>query len=337
MTWARCRRRLPGCLKTQLRFPWRKCPKSGARWIGSCTLRYNWRRSGCCRFPSERILRLTATFRKQLPADFWRGMYQLTEQLQRLEEQIAQASEGQRENTDLVAAVRIELRQLRTVQVDEQGQIQAAQQRLADLQQTVDDLATRLETTISQRVEAVNEQVAEHQRRSSQAQQELRSTLTARIDQALSQPRALPPDQLQKVRDEVVERLLTEMATYGYTPPADSAGGATAPRVEPLADQPNPIWAEEVFGRGCTAYFGSRFDQSVGYFSQAVRNDPRNPVYHYFLGLSLYQSGRMEEATARVKAARRLELSNGSRQVNSALHRVQGPARIWLEEVRLSS
>jgi tetratricopeptide (TPR) repeat protein len=217
------------------------------------------------------------------------------------------------------------VRRIRTDLTSATTSLRQQDERTGTLQEDLTQLGKRIDT---------------HQAELLAATQRLAATTSQEIEAALSKPRALPSDQFEEMSTEVVGRLLEQLAAYGYTPPVegDPEGAEGRPRVGPLAEETNPVLAKEMFGTGYSAFFSAgQMSRALEYFARAAGNDPRNPVYRYFLGLALYQSGRVDEALAQVKAARRLETPTAARQVRGALQRVQGPSRMWLERTRLSS
>jgi tetratricopeptide (TPR) repeat protein len=194
------------------------------------------------------------------------------------------------------------------------------------------------EQRLAQGVTELGARLGQDRERTAEQLQTLRKRLQDEIQVALAKPRAMPPDQLQALSQEVVGKLLGELAGYGYTPPTGAAGATAAPRVEPLAEQPDPIMAKELYGVGREAFFApGRLKEATEHFARAARLDPKNPVYRYYLGLALYQSGRVLEGTAQVQAGKKMEAQYGRSEVRGSLERIQGPTRAWLEDIRLRS
>lgn len=137
--------------------------------------------------------------------------------------------------------------------------------------------------------------------------------------------------QLEGIRDQV----LALLAEYGYVPPSDSPPSR---RVEPQHPLTNPASARECYTAALPLFYSQQpaeLAQATSLFSKAVRYHPGQPVYRYYLGLSLYRAGRTDEAALQVKAGRRCE--RGSEELyraDAAMERVQGQIRTWLESVR---
>jgi tetratricopeptide (TPR) repeat protein len=104
---------------------------------------------------------------------------------------------------------------------------------------------------------------------------------------------------------------------------------------EPASQEPNPLMAGEIFSRGASAYFLGETEEALDYFVAAIRQDPKNALYRYYLGLTLRRLGRPLEAEVQVRAGRRLESPTWRYGIGSSLQRVQGPDRDWLERLRL--
>jgi tetratricopeptide (TPR) repeat protein len=221
---------------------------------------------------------------------------------------------------------------------------------MALLRQELDTWYGQLKTEAAETLRLVNAGLAESKKRQDQVEQDvaklsattsqslqeqtrMEQRLRQDINTALSEPRALPPEQL----DDVVPILLNELAKYGYTAPQVTA--SEEPRVAPLVGQPNPQLASKHYALGRLAYFSSdrgQAEDAVNHFSEAARQDPQNVAYRYYLGLALHRAGRAKEAIAQVEAGRTLELQTRQRHVDSDLERVQGEHRSWLERVRWS-
>lgn len=105
--------------------------------------------------------------------------------------------------------------------------------------------------------------------------------------------------------------------------------------LEPSSQEPNPLLAGEIFSRGATAYFLGEAEGALDYFVAAVRQDPKNALYRYYLGLTLRQLGRPAEAEIQVRAGKRFESPVWRQGIGVSLQRVQGPDRDWLERLRL--
>ena len=168
----------------------------------------------------------------------------------------------------------------------------------------------------------------------------------------MAQPRELPADQLEQLGGNVVERILDRLAAYGYAPqpipPAAVAplpappprAGAAAGAAEPTPAGDGPAGLAVVFyASGREAFFANgpnALPQATRHFSRAVEQDAQNPVYRYYLGLSLYRQGKHQEAMQQVLTGARLETNGQRRNSSDALERVQGPLRVWLENLRHS-
>jgi tetratricopeptide (TPR) repeat protein len=106
-----------------------------------------------------------------------------------------------------------------------------------------------------------------------------------------------------------------------------------------LRTQPSAILAETFFGKGLTLYWACQYPQAEAELKKAVEFFGNDARYHYFLGLArLAQGGKQKREAARFEfeAGARLEAENrpSSTMVNSALERIQGPLRRYLNGYR---
>jgi hypothetical protein len=150
-----------------------------------------------------------------------------------------------------------------------------------------------------------------------------------------------------------VPHILDRLAAFGYAPqpiPAPIQKKGEKPTVAPPSAQeaavPAPVDVKAradavlLYAAGRDAFFSSQDHasaQAVRWFGQAVERDPQNPVYRYYLGLTLYREGRYQEALEQVLSGIRLESPGQRRLSQDALQRVQGPLRVWLENIRRSA
>jgi|GEM_PF-2922715 hypothetical protein len=140
-------------------------------------------------------------------------------------------------------------------------------------------------------------------------------------------------DSLERTIEAVVRRHLEES---GYGPSVPGSSG--------LADQvtqpENAARARRSFKAAySSAFFSGRsgsMESAVRQFSAAVRQDPDDPIYRYFLGLALYRSDNSDQGVEQVRIGAQLEKeqdrSPGS--VDQWLERVQYGQRTWLERIR---
>jgi tetratricopeptide (TPR) repeat protein len=105
--------------------------------------------------------------------------------------------------------------------------------------------------------------------------------------------------------------------------------------LEPASQEPDPLLAGEMFSRGYSAFFVGMSDEALDYFVSAIRQDPKNSLYRYYLALTLRKLGRPADAETQVRVGRRFESPTWRYGIGSSLQRVQGPDRDWLERLRL--
>lgn len=92
---------------------------------------------------------------------------------------------------------------------------------------------------------------------------------------------------------------------------------------------------DEFYGRGVHRYFAGDYQSAYEMLSSAIENGSQDPRAFYFRGLALIATGRIDEAAsdwsvgARYEAQGTFDLS-----VGRSLARIQGPARVALEQMR---
>ncbi|HEY5312637.1 MAG TPA: tetratricopeptide repeat protein [Pirellulales bacterium] len=110
-----------------------------------------------------------------------------------------------------------------------------------------------------------------------------------------------------------------------------------------LNDQPKPIYpglASGHYSAGYHLFFGGGpLSAALKEFDDAVRLDPRSPLYRYYRALAYRRLGNDREALRDARTAAYLESRDRKRlrttSVARALYRIQGADRRWLEAVRL--
>jgi hypothetical protein len=92
----------------------------------------------------------------------------------------------------------------------------------------------------------------------------------------------------------------------------------------------------ELYGRGVHAYFDGQHAEAHKLLTTAIDQGSKDPRVYYFRGMSFVSLGRSDEASADFKAGAELEvkLGNQNREINLSLQRLQGAARIELEQFR---
>ena len=90
-----------------------------------------------------------------------------------------------------------------------------------------------------------------------------------------------------------------------------------------------------VYGDGVHSYYAGSFQQSYNFLSRVVEFGTDDPSVYYFRGLSALRLGNEITAADDFKKGADLEAEReNSRSVSRALERIQGPARMLLEESR---
>ena len=90
-----------------------------------------------------------------------------------------------------------------------------------------------------------------------------------------------------------------------------------------------------VYGDGVHSYYAGSFQQSYNFLSRVVEFGTDDPSVYYFRGLSALRLGNEMKAADDFEKGADLEAERGnSRSVSRALERIQGPARMLLEDSR---
>ena len=92
--------------------------------------------------------------------------------------------------------------------------------------------------------------------------------------------------------------------------------------------------ALELFISGTRLYHQGAYDAAAKEFATAAELVPTKAKYVYFQALATYQKGDVEAAAALVKNAVQIEEANPGENWGRMMERVQGPHRLWVEEVR---
>lgn len=91
----------------------------------------------------------------------------------------------------------------------------------------------------------------------------------------------------------------------------------------------------DLYIEGVQAYFAGQSQRADAYLSRAISGNPYDPRAYYFRALSRVREGRQSEAQADMRTGATLEARLANRfDVGKTLERVQGPARLALEEHR---
>lgn len=100
----------------------------------------------------------------------------------------------------------------------------------------------------------------------------------------------------------------------------------------PLA-RSQPMTAEAHFMKGSRLYWAGRYTAAEDEFAEAVRQNPQDARYYYFLGLARLQGGRPADAyeAFRQGGQREAQGKPSSAEVGAALERVQGQVRRVLD------
>lgn len=93
--------------------------------------------------------------------------------------------------------------------------------------------------------------------------------------------------------------------------------------------------AGTLYSQGVEAFFAGRSTEADAYLSRAIAINPDDPRAFYFRSLSRLREGRQAEAQADMQTGADIEARQPNRfAIGKALERVQGPARLLLEQYR---
>lgn len=92
---------------------------------------------------------------------------------------------------------------------------------------------------------------------------------------------------------------------------------------------------ETAYGNGIHHFFSGKFQEAHDSFTEALKENSRDPRTYYFRGLAAQSLG--QDASSDFAMGAKMESAQGGRLslVNDALERVQGVARVQIEEVRV--
>ena len=95
----------------------------------------------------------------------------------------------------------------------------------------------------------------------------------------------------------------------------------------------------QLYGNGVHAYFAGDFVKAHDLLSAAISGGSRDPRCYYFRGLSYWRLGRPQEAAADFQQGAKYESGDLNRtySVAKSLERVQGSARLAVEEYRVQA
>jgi hypothetical protein len=159
-----------------------------------------------------------------------------------------------------------------------------------------------------------------------------RQELEKQIEVARTAARPLPQNQMQQLSGDVSEEVLKVLASWGYIP---LAGPDDSP-----AEKADIELARQLFQDGYDEYYAQNGSDSAArrLFVKSVQLEPNNPVYRYYLGLSMHSVGESAEGAKQVRIGAKFERAlDLSGHVAERLERVQFSDRKWLNRVRVES
>ncbi len=95
----------------------------------------------------------------------------------------------------------------------------------------------------------------------------------------------------------------------------------------------------QMYGNGVHAYFAGDYLRAYGFLTKAIEAGSRDPRCYYFRGLAYLNLGRPQEAEGDFQQGAKFETAdlNKTYSVAKSLERVQGPARLDLEQYRAAA
>jgi tetratricopeptide (TPR) repeat protein len=95
----------------------------------------------------------------------------------------------------------------------------------------------------------------------------------------------------------------------------------------------------QMYGSGVHAYFSGEYVRAHGLLTKAIDAGSRDPRCYYFRGLTYLNLGRPQDAESDFQQGAKLETAdlNKTYSVAKSLERVQGPARLDLEQYRAAA
>lgn len=91
------------------------------------------------------------------------------------------------------------------------------------------------------------------------------------------------------------------------------------------------------FNRGVRAYWDGNMSTALEGFENAVNAEPRNPLYAYYRALAMYNLQGADAANDWLAQAVELERDKPVAGWGKRMERVQGRARLWLEQARANA
>jgi hypothetical protein len=159
-----------------------------------------------------------------------------------------------------------------------------------------------------------------------------RDELEKQIEVARTATRPIPANQMQQLSGNVSEEVFKVLASWGYIP-------LTGPDDQP-AEKADVELARQLFQDGYDEYYAKNGSDSAArrLFVKSVQLEPNNPVYRYYLGLSMHSVGESVEGAKQVRLGAKFERAlDLSGHVAERLERVQFSDRKWLNRVRVES
>lgn len=95
-----------------------------------------------------------------------------------------------------------------------------------------------------------------------------------------------------------------------------------------------PVDAQQLFRAGLEQFYRGDYAGAMTALEQASRQDTTNAKYAYFWALAAHQAGAQDQAELAVRDAVQREIGAPVANWGRVMERVQGTARLWLEQAR---
>jgi tetratricopeptide (TPR) repeat protein len=91
------------------------------------------------------------------------------------------------------------------------------------------------------------------------------------------------------------------------------------------------------YARGLRSYWDGNMTEALGAFDAAAAAEPGNALYQYYRALSFYNLQGEEAAADWLAQAVEMERQSPIKHWGRSMERVQGRARLWVEQARTSA
>jgi hypothetical protein len=135
-----------------------------------------------------------------------------------------------------------------------------------------------------------------------------------------------------KEAEETIQDMIQKLVDAKYLKPGEKP--VRTPRA-PSQDADLTL-AERYYSSGVSHYWSGDYAAAEKELADAIRYYKDDARFFYFLGLACWQEGKREQANEAFQKGNQLEAMSrpSSAQINSTLERIQGPARLAIDQTR---